>query len=82
MFVLCIPLLFVYIAILGFLIKGMPSPGPGEKPQLPLISIWITYAVMIPSSIVLQIVSLRWALKTRWSDFYLEIRPSGSENKI
>jgi hypothetical protein len=72
--VLMIPVMIVWTMCVAFVLRGVPKPAPGERPQLPA-GYFVLLVVMALVGFMVHIQSLRWALKTRWADFHLAIVP-------
>jgi hypothetical protein len=70
--VLYLPVLLVMIAVLRIGVDQASPPPPGTAPQ------WLAYIPLatLPFTLVIQILALRWTLKTRWSDFHIAVVPS------
>jgi hypothetical protein len=68
--VLIMPVLILMAFAFHFII---PFPKPGEPPQPPDIKqlpiFFLVWIIMMAIFLVSQLFALRWALKTKWSDF-------------
>lgn len=68
--ILMMPIMIVMIIVVRVLI---PFPKPGEPPQPPDIKqmpfFFVAWLFMMVLFLISQIFALRWALKSKWSDF-------------
>lgn len=82
--VVAIPVLLIMMPIMFFLIPHQVTGQPPMRPeQIPgftgkFFAIWL---VSMVAFIFMQTLSIRWALKTRWSDFRLDVVPNGEPVK-
>lgn len=68
--VLMMPLMILMAVVFPLIIQ---FPKPGEPPHPPDIKqipiLFLVWVIMMAIFLVLQLFALRWALKTKWSDF-------------
>ena len=80
--VLTMPLAVVALPVMHWL---MPIPKPGEPPVNPVqvphffAKFFILWLFLMLGMAFMQALAMRWALKTKWSDFKLIATPSDPE---
>jgi hypothetical protein len=79
--VLTIPVYFVLLAFMvSFMLPSMSHPGTKPDPaqfQAMMGKFSFVWLVMMVASLLVQILAMRWMLKTKWSDFRLQPTSDG-----